>query len=415
MKRRQTTAAKMIHPSAFTFKPLFILGVRNAARYPPRSLLTAGLLASAAFLIVAVDSFRRQPESASLDKHAGSGGFTLLAETDVPIFQDLTTEQGQDELNFSATARQQLHGVPIMQLRLRAGDDASCLNLYQPRRPRLLGVPQALIERGGFHFQATPAQRPEDKENPWRLLNEPLADGAIPVFGEANTVQWMLKSGLGRDLTVPNERGEPVTLRLVGLFQDSVFQSELVLSEQNFLALYPRQEGYNYFLIAAPPERSAGVRQALEDGLAERGLSVTSTADKLRDYLAVENTYLSTFQALGGLGLLLGALGLAVVLLRTVGERRGELALLRALGYRPGAVGWLVLSENAFLLGIGLMIGTGAALLSVAPRLREAAGSVSVMRLLGFLAVVLAVGFIAGAGAVVAALRAPLLPALRRE
>ena len=47
-------------------------------------------------------------------------------------------------------------------------------------------------------------------------------------------------------------------------------------------------------------------------------------------YLAVENTYLATFQALGGLGLLLGALGLAVVLLRSVWERRGELALLRS-------------------------------------------------------------------------------------
>jgi len=34
--------------------------------------------------------------------------------------------------------------------------------------------------------------------------------------------------------------------------------------------------------------------------------------------LEVENTYLATFQALGGLGLLLGALGLAVVLLRSV-------------------------------------------------------------------------------------------------
>ena len=37
------------------------LGSRNAARNPTRSLLTAALLASAAFLLVAVESFRRQP------------------------------------------------------------------------------------------------------------------------------------------------------------------------------------------------------------------------------------------------------------------------------------------------------------------------------------------------------------------
>ena len=64
-------------------------GIRNAARHPVRSLLTAGLLASAAFLIVAVESFRRQPGQDYLDKHSGSGGFVLLGESDVPIYLDL--------------------------------------------------------------------------------------------------------------------------------------------------------------------------------------------------------------------------------------------------------------------------------------------------------------------------------------
>ena len=40
------------------------------------------------------------------------------------------------------------------------------------------------------------------------------------------------------------------------------------------------------------------------------------------------------------------ALGLAIVLMRRVWERRGELALLRALGYRQTALGWLLLAEK---------------------------------------------------------------------
>src|SRR5918998_153023 len=70
-----------------------------------------------------------------------------------------------------------------------------------------------------------------------------------------------------------------------------------------------------------------------------QGLEVTPAAARLESYLAVRNMYLSTFQALGGMGLLLGTLGLAVVLLRSVWERRGELALVRALGYRRGGGG----------------------------------------------------------------------------
>jgi len=81
------------------------------------------------------------------------------------------------------------------------------------------------------------------------------------------------------------------------------------------------------------------VKQLLERALGERGVEVTSTRDRLESYLAVENTYLSTFQALGGLGLVLGSLGLSVVLLRSVWERRAELALLRGAGLRSRGAG----------------------------------------------------------------------------
>jgi ABC-type lipoprotein release transport system permease subunit len=399
------------------FPALAKLGCRNATRNPLRSLLTAGLLASAAFLIVAVDSFRRQADAGFLEKHAGSGGFALLAESDVPIFEDMNAPEGQDKLNFSKETRAALKDVKVYSLRLRAGDDTSCLNLYQPRRPRVLGVPRKLVERGGFEFQATEAKSAEDKQNSWLLLLEPAKEGVVPVFGEANTVTYMLHSSLGDDQTlkVPDEQGKETRLRVVGLLKDSVFQSELLMSEENFLKLYPAQSGYNYFLIEAPPDRAEAVRNQLQDALADFGFTVTPSRERLQSYLAVENTYLSTFQVLGSLGLLLGALGLAVVLLRNVWERRAELALLRALGYRNSALGWLVFSENAFLLALGLVVGTVAALLAVAPHLLEVSGGVPVLRLLAVLGVVLAVGLIAGEAAIRSALKTPLLPALRRE
>ncbi len=433
------------------------LGVRNAARHPVRSLLTAGLLASAAFLIVAVESFRRQPSPDYLDVHSGSGGFALLAEADLPVYHNLNRvwqqavtalapsgaqvpldpnrDKGEDELadkletefhkrlseqGAAPTAGQletlqaAMREVAFYPFRVRAGDDASCLNLYQPRRPRLLGVPPTLIQRGGFHWAESEAKSSEELANPWLLLDKPLPDGAIPVVGEKNTVLWMLKSGLGKDLEVPNERGEPVKLRIVGLLQDSVFQSELLMSEANFLRLYPAQEGYQFFLIQTPPGRSADVEGLLETTLADRGFDATPAAQRLQAFLAVENTYLSTFQALGGLGLLLGALGLAVVLLRSVWERRGELALLRALGFRKSALAWLVLAENGFLLILGLGVGTLAALLAVAPHL-TGGGEVPWLTLLGLLGLVLLVGLAAGVAAVAATLRAPLVPALRHE
>ena len=103
-------------------------------------------------------------------------------------------------------------------------------------------------------------------------------------------------------------------------------------------------------------------------------MDVAKSADRLAGYLAVQNTYLSTFQTLGGLGLVLGTIGLAAVMLRNVWERRRELALMRALGFSRSAVGWCVLAETALVLSVGLAIGTTAAALAVAPDLARGAG-----------------------------------------
>jgi ABC-type lipoprotein release transport system permease subunit len=405
------------------------LGIRNAARHPVRSLLTAGLLASAAFLLVGVESFRRHAGDDYLRRDSGSGGFALVGESDLPVFLDLNSEDGHTELvnklilqwqdqgldqetrdRNEEHVRALLREVTFYSFRVRAGDDASCLNLYEPRRPRILGVPASLIKEGGFAF----ASLREKTGEPWRLLQGDAADG-IPVFGEQNTVTWMLKSGLGGTIRVPDWQGTSRTLRIDGLLQDSIFQSGLLMSEKNFLDLYPDTQGYNLFLIRVPPGRETEVRELLGTALLDRGFEATPTRERLEAYLAVENMYLSTFQALGGMGLLLGTLGLAVVLLRSVWERRGELALLRALGYRRGTLGWLVLSENSFLLLLGLGLGTLAALCSVSPHLVVSGGSVAWLSLLGMLGLALIVGLLASAAATAATARAALIPALRRE
>ena len=404
------------------------LGARNAARNPSRSLLTAALLAAAAFLLVAVESFRRQPEQDFLDKTGGSGGFNLVAETDVPIFQPLDKPAGRAEIQLGlesaygglsdtpkvAAALAELDGVEVFPLRLRGGDDASCLNLFQAARPRVLGVPDALIDRGGFKFYQTQAATPEEQANPWLLLRRPQPNGAIPVFVENNTAVWMLKTGVGGEVTMPGDDGTEITFRIVGTLVDSPFQSELITADSHFTAAFPKQDGYRVFLARTPAGKEQAVARVLETGLRANGLIATPTRDRVAAYQSVVGAYLSTFQLLGGFGLLLGVLGLAVVILRAVWERVGELALLRAVGYRPRTLQFLVLAENALLLALGLGLGVLAALASVAPHVLDGA-SVPWVRLAGIFALVAAVGLLVASFATAGILRVPMIPALRRE
>lgn len=389
------------------------LGIRNAARHPVRSLLTIGLLASAMFVVISVQSFHRNVGSDFLDRHGGSGGFNLIVESDVPVFQDLNQPDTRRDLFLPDKVPSALKDAVFFPFRVRPGDDVSCLNLYQPLRPRLLGVPADFIRRGGFHFASILGSVTPGAE--WSLLDKSRDDDVIPVFADANTATHILHLGLGDTIEVPDDQGRPRKLQIVGLLDGSIFQGELLLSDANFKKMFPRQEGFSFFLVEGPPADTEALQGVLESVPGLPGLYVTTTIDRLKGYIDVENTYLLTFQVLGGFGLLLGALGLAVVLLRSVWERRGELALLRALGFRRRTVGWFVLAENGYLLILGLGVGTLSALISVLPFLLGSGSRILWLQLICLLALVLAAGLGAAALAVMTTLRAPLLTALRRE
>jgi ABC-type antimicrobial peptide transport system permease subunit len=391
------------------------LGVRNGARHPGRSVLTAGLVASATFLIMAVTAFHHAPGGGTPERASGDGGFLLAAESDVPLHHDLNTLKGREALGVTSGAAAKLGGVGVTPFRLRPGDDTSCLNLYAPEKPRILGATDAMIGRGGFRFAATLAENADERANPWLLLRRDFGPGVVPVFGDANTVQWILHSGLGKDLVITDEHGATVRLRFVGLLSGSIFQSELVMAESWFLKLFPSQSGYGFFLIEAPVERGRQVAQTLAEALSDYGFNVTPTAERLASFAVVENTYLATFQMLGGLGLVLGTLGLGAILLRNVLERRGELALLRALGFPQRALAVLVLAENGFLLFTGLLCGVTCALLAVAPHLAKSDGDMPWGQLAAMLVLVVLAGLGSSALAVRAAWRVPMLSALREE
>jgi ABC-type lipoprotein release transport system permease subunit len=388
------------------------MAARNAAWNPGRSMLSVALVACACFVIVTVAANRGEYGDELRARESGSGGFALLAETRVPLYQDLDDPEDLAQLGFDDAQIARLAGKRTVPLRLLPGEDASCLNLYRPTKPRVLGVPDALVDRGGFGFRQS-TTLPPGARSPWDLLAPDGSDAAVPAIGDFNSTQWILHLPLGGEIELPDERGRPLPLRLVATLDGSVFQSELLIAESAFLERFPSHGGFSYFLIDAPPGAEQGVAEELERGLAPFGFDVTTTRERLLAFKAVEHTYLATFQLLGGLGLLLGTVGLAIVLLRNVVERRGELATLRAFGFRRSRIAAMILAENAFLLLGGMAVGSGAALVTVLPRL--AAIDVPWRSIAATLVVVLIVGLLASLAAVRGALRAPLLPALKAE
>lgn len=384
---------------------------RNSSRFPGRSMICVALVACASFMIVAVGANRRDFGRDVFEKNSGAGGFSLVAESDIGLHENLNSEDGRFELGFSDDDSDKLAKVTTIPFRFLPGEDASCLNLYKPEKPRILGVTEDQIERGGFTFQSVV----EAVENPWQLLEEEIEPSVIPAIADYNSAMWILKVGLGNDLVIQNEFGEDVKLRFVGLLQKSIFQSEVLVSEANFVKLFPSRSGYSYFLFQTMPEQLSEIATIMESNLTDIGMDVTSTAEKLNSFQIVENTYLAVFQTLGGLGLLLGTLGLGIVLFRNALERKGELATMRAFGYRKSKLSSILLFENGFLILIGIVIGAVAAIFAVLPHILTDFNQVPWLPLLLTLLIVFTAGISASVIAVSVVLRFPLLPALKAE
>ena len=393
------------------------VGFRNATCRPGRSVLCIALIASASFIIVAVDAFRREGTDAQLDRHSGTGGFTLLADTLVPIAHDPSSQGGRDLLNLTDLYEPggTLEGVALSRFRVRPGEDASCLNLYQAKDPRIVAPTEAFVADGRFGFGTTMAETADESENPWLLLDRQFADSAIPAIADTTSLTYALHLSVGDDFVLNRDTDQPIRLRIVAALSDSIFQRELLIAEDQFKRVFPDYDGHRFFLIDAPPDRSGEVSAALEDRLVDFGFDVVSAGEQLAAFHRVENTYLATFQTLGGLGLILGTFGLGAVLLRNVFERNRELALLRAVGYNAGHLSLMVLAENAFLLFTGVLVGTVCALVAIAPAWLERGGGLRFLSLGALLLVVVVTGLTASLAATVAALRSPLLQALRTE
>ncbi|HEX6963250.1 MAG TPA: ABC transporter permease, partial [Lacipirellula sp.] len=383
------------------------------------------------FLILAMSAFRMAPTD------RGVGGFDLLATADVPVLYDPGTHKGRRELGFSDEENEKLAGVDVVGFRVHDGDDASCLNLYQPTQPRILGAPPSLADVSRFtwasqleesQYAVIEGSKGDELSDPaarisgWELLELHLGldnnrRPIVPMALDRNTATYSLKLGIGDDLNVNTGAPGGRNFQVVGLLADSVLQGDVIISEENFRQLFPDEAGRRFFLIRAGNSQLSPVELAtlLETQLEDYGFDAVDSRERLGELLAVQNTYLSTFQSLGALGLLLGVVGLAVVQLRSVLERRGELALMQAAGFRRRRLAAMVLAENLVLLVGGLGIGCLAALAVVLPHAIVEQAGTPWATLAVMLAIVGVTGIVAGWLASRVVLRAPLLPALRGE
>jgi putative ABC transport system permease protein len=339
------------------------MGRRNAARNRMRSIAFIGLMASGLFVVFTVGANRKSSLPDAEKRNSGTGGFAFLGKSTIPVLEDLNSEMGKKAYGLESVG----DSVRFIQFRLKEGDDASCLNLNRISQPQVIGVdPLQLISRDAFTFAKSVSETVPDK---WSVLDQELSDDVIPGVADLTVIIWGLGMSVGDTLTYVDEKGAEFKIKLMAGLANSILQGNVVISENNFLKRYPSISGYRFMLIDVPEAEKETLSETIQRAMQDEGLDLYSAAARLAEYSNIENTYLSIFLILGSFGLIIGSIGIMIVIRRSVNERKGELALLQAVGFNTRSLQRFVLSEHLFLLFTGVLLGSTAALFSMLPSL----------------------------------------------
>tara|TARA_B100001971_G_scaffold52026_1_gene47092 strand:- start:4176 stop:7649 length:3474 start_codon:yes stop_codon:yes gene_type:complete len=103
----------------------------------------------------------------------------------------------------------------------------------------------------------------------------------------------------------------------------------------------------------------AQLSKDLESAFRENGMESDVLSELVDDIAEANRAFNYLFTSFMGLGLLVGIASLGVVSLRAVVERRQQIGVLRAIGYRRRMVQLSFLTESSFVVLMGTAIGVG--------------------------------------------------------
>ena len=298
----------------------FRAGLIRALESGGRGRTLVILLAIGFFLTVGMLAMKHDPAADSESSSSGSGGFAAIVRST----SSYTFDSGVE------LARRTSRAKSVVPVRVKAGDEAGCMNMNIPGLPQLYGM---TVDR----MASLRAFEPELSGGVWSALYEQPEEGVIPALAaDQAMLQYSLKmkAGVhdGDEISYRGNDGKEWRIRIVGVLpvRVSILQGALLLNEEHFVKMFPG-EGYRMWLTDyAPYELRAD--NSPKARFPEPGVQVETTDSRLRTLGKMESSYLDMFLVLGGLGLALGVLGVSLVIARSIEERRFEFAVLQAVG-----------------------------------------------------------------------------------
>lgn len=283
----------------------------------------------------------------------GTGGYDLWCELTVPLQHDLSSPEGRKKMNLTPLG----DDASLMQLTLVGGDDASCLNLNRITTPAILGFREEDFLGSKFRIKDNIFGLKDDSEVLERMSS---GDGVYCLVDET-VLMWGLMLSVGDTLRYSGPSGEEIDAVIAGSLPNTVFQGYALIPE-SVLEKHWNDRGSRVILASSS---NPGAAALMETALNEYGIRAIGANERLKLLGTVTDTYLTIFMMLGAVGLLLGIMSFALGVRKRLQTKKKDILLLRSLGFSDSAISSLLKKENTPAPTIAVLIGLGAAVLSV--------------------------------------------------
>ena len=322
-----------------------------------QAVLSFFALSAGVFIVFSVGLNRKGFADSSQIK-TGTGGYSLWVESAVPVYHNMMTEEGRGKLALTGLPA----NVDILQCLRYSVDDASCLNLNKVSAPTVLGVDMNVLAESDF--QIVQSLQSQNRESVFGQMTQCNGD-VYPVLVDATVLTWGLMKNIGDTLIYESDNGREVALRIIGALSNSIFQGNILIDQNLFNNIWPETAGSEVFLVKVGDEERGQVKNLIAQALHAYGVSVSTTNDRLKQFNAVTDTYLTIFLTLGGLGLLLGIMSFIIVVRKNLVVRRNEIALYETLGFSKERVVHILYRENILVPLYAIAVGVISSLIGV--------------------------------------------------
>jgi putative ABC transport system permease protein len=236
------------------------------------------------------------------------------------------------------------------------------------------GVDDAFLRRTTYGFAATARGYPD----PWRALAEQPGLAIVDAVIAPRRDNWMtgvvlpdfkLRGFYLEDGTfdpIPIAIRDPQTglmqrLTVIGVLRDDVpvAMAGITTSQRTLEHVYRgRVRPTVYYFDLAPGVDASATAKQLESAFLANGMQADALEEVLDDAVATSWTFNRLIQGFMGLGLVVGVAALGVISARAVVERRQQIGILRAIGFRRQMIQLSFLLESSFIALTAIVVGT---------------------------------------------------------